>query len=208
MQLNHWCEIGSGAHNFFQRYRPINDTKVPVLKCQKMALWAPKSKNGLQKSRETLFAKCRLWVYNAEILFLGSGTYLAPVVKLHKRSETEVFFWDTLVQCPKKTWIAWLARIGSVLCIALICNELVLWHSLCSFRMSEKVRFLWCRFDTNSQTESLWDPARAEISEDFFYAGSSYTFTQWSEQENHADKVNCLMTPRRPECTACVPCLP
>ena len=38
----------------------------------------------------------------------------------------------------------------------------------------------------------------------FFYAGSSYTFTQWSEQENHADKVNCLMTPRRPECTACI----
>ena len=25
MQLNHWCEIGSGAHKKFQRYRPIND---------------------------------------------------------------------------------------------------------------------------------------------------------------------------------------
>ena len=27
--------------------------KVPVFKCQKMALWAPESKNGLQKHRET-----------------------------------------------------------------------------------------------------------------------------------------------------------
>ena len=43
------------------------------------------------------FSKCRLWVYNFETFFVGSGNLPAPVVKPRKRSEKKVFFWDTLL---------------------------------------------------------------------------------------------------------------
>ena len=45
--------------------------------------------------RQKLLSKCCLWVYNAENLFLGSGTYFAPEFKLRKRSETKVSFFGT-----------------------------------------------------------------------------------------------------------------
>ena len=42
-------------------------------------------------------AKCRLWVYNAEIFFVASGHPFAPVIRRTKRNSKKVFFWDTLV---------------------------------------------------------------------------------------------------------------
>ena len=42
-------------------------------------------------------AKCRLWVYNAEIFFVASGHPFAPVIRRTKRNSKKVYFWDTLV---------------------------------------------------------------------------------------------------------------
>ena len=42
-------------------------------------------------------AKCRLWVYNAEIFFVASGHPFAPVIRRTKRNSKKVFFWDTLL---------------------------------------------------------------------------------------------------------------
>ena len=47
-------------------------------------------------------AKCRLWVYNAEIFFVGSGNYFAPVVQPRKQNSKKVFFWDTLATTAKQ----------------------------------------------------------------------------------------------------------
>ena len=44
---------GVGCTKFFGTLKRALLAKVPVFKCQKMALRAPKSKNGLQKPRET-----------------------------------------------------------------------------------------------------------------------------------------------------------
>ena len=33
---------------------------------------------------------CRLWVYNAEKKIVGSGTYFAPVVKLHTKIQKRI----------------------------------------------------------------------------------------------------------------------
>ena len=38
-QLNHWSKIGSRAHNFFQRYRPINDILRTILSLQWGSSW-------------------------------------------------------------------------------------------------------------------------------------------------------------------------
>ena len=37
-------------------------------------------------------AKCRLWVYNAEIFFVASGHPFAPVIRRTKRNSKKVFF--------------------------------------------------------------------------------------------------------------------
>ena len=42
-------------------------------------------------------AKCRLWVYNAEIFFVASGHPFAPVIQRTKRNSKKVYFWDTLL---------------------------------------------------------------------------------------------------------------
>ena len=47
-------------------------------------------------------AKCRLWVYNAEIFFVASGHPFAPVIRPTKRNSKKVYFWDTLMIMNKK----------------------------------------------------------------------------------------------------------
>ena len=56
------------------------------------------SKNGRKlKSKST----DRLWVYNSEIFFGGSGHPYAPVIGPPKLQTKKVFFWDTLMHTPQ-----------------------------------------------------------------------------------------------------------